>query len=115
MENVMTNMYKVNESVTVTNANGTADRTCSNCGTWLAHWENYSTYSAHKCSILNCNNDAEVGAHVLRPYANNQDYKKRPYIIPMCKTHNGKSSEEEMKTKEGIEFVWANVEKTCGK
>ena len=94
---------------------GQQTKKCSNCGTWLTHWEKYSTYSADKCSILNCKNDAEVGAHVLRPYAKTENYKNRPYIIPMCKTHNGKSSEDEMKTKVGVEFVWANVEQTCGK
>ncbi|MBP4049711.1 hypothetical protein J9978_09380 [Chromobacterium violaceum] len=111
----MKKMYKADSSVTVTNANGTADRKCSNCGTWLEHWEKYSTYTAGKCSISDCNNSAEVGAHVLRPHAENEDYKTHPYIIPMCKTHNGKGSEDEMKTKGGVEFVWANVKETCGK
>ncbi|WP_157379380.1 hypothetical protein [Burkholderia ubonensis] len=111
----MAKMYKTTESVTVTNANGTSEKRCSNCGTWLDHWEKYSTYSADTCSIINCENDAEVGAHVVRPYAKKEEYKTRPYIIPMCKAHNGKNSENEMKTKENIEFVWANVKETCNK
>lgn len=108
-------MYTANESVTVKNANGTAGKTCPNCGTWLNHWNKYSSYSATTCSIENCDNEAEVGAHVLRPYAKNADYQTRPYIIPMCKTHNGQSSNIEMKTKTDVDFVWANVKETCGK
>jgi len=107
-------MYKSSKSATVTNANGTAEKKCPNCGTWLDHWKLFSKEIAGVCSILNCKNDAEVGAHVLRPLANPEEYKTHPYIIPMCKEHNGKSSTDQMKTKENTTFVWANVKETCG-
>ena len=111
----MLTKYTAENSVSVKNANGTAENECENCGTWIAHWEKYSTYYHGKCSIDGCDNDATLGAHVLRPLAENEKYKTHPYIIPMCIAHNNKSSKETMKTKPKVDFVWANVAETCGK
>ncbi|QDX30965.1 hypothetical protein [Dickeya poaceiphila] len=107
--------YLMEESVTVRNEKGSSRKTDPNCKTWIKHWENYSGKKANSCSIKGCKEtDDLVGAHVLRPYAKNEDYKKHPYIIPMCDTHNGKSHEEEQTTKPNTTFVWANVSETCG-
>lgn len=110
----MKKVHKMGESVTVRNAICTADRVCSNCGTWLNHWLKYSSYNVGDCSILNCHNAAEVGAHVLRPKAT-AAIKACQYIIPMCRAHNSKASSVYMKTKVGVDFVWANINETCSK
>ena len=108
----MKKMYQSTDAVKIKNANGTADRTCK-CGSWIAHWENFSQKTSKKCSVTGCSNDATLGAHTTRPLAKNNDYKTHHYIIPMCSTHNGKHGEEFL-TKVNLTFVWANVKETCG-
>jgi hypothetical protein len=63
--------------------------TCG-CESWLQHWENNSGKKADTCSALNCSNNAEVGGHVQK--RNGDD--NRWYIIPICKSCNGKHGQE---------------------
>ena len=108
----MEKMYSCEGKVRIKNANGTAGRLCS-CGSWLGHWEKYSGEKSGKCAVDKCENDADVGAHITRPQANNSDYKTHQYIVPMCSFHNGAHGET-FDSKEGVRFVRANVQGTCG-
>ncbi len=56
---------------------------------WLDYWENYKGRKAKKCSALNCENDANVGAHVI----NTDSIDFNIYIVPLCYEHNNKSEE----------------------
>ena len=90
------------------NVNGTSDRRC-NCGSWLQHWINFSGQTwPKKCSVVNCSNPAEVGAHVYNSLASMYEY-----IVPMCKSCNGKN--EPFAIDEGVVKVSANVSETCKK
>jgi len=103
--------YKIDSSVQIKNANGTAERECR-CGSWIVHWKKFSAEEPRKCSVSECENDGTEGAHVLRPEAKNEDLKTHPYIVPMCKEHNG-MHEDTFTTKEQVTFVWANKGETC--
>ncbi|EJL6263672.1 hypothetical protein NTE12_005348 [Vibrio harveyi] len=110
----MKKVYSVSSNVKIKNANGTADKKCKKCGSWIAHWEAYSKESAKVCSVKGCSEKKDlVGAHITRPIANNEDYKTHPYIVPMCSSHNGEHGET-FESKANTTFVWANVSKTCG-
>ncbi|WP_152494841.1 hypothetical protein [Dickeya zeae] len=112
----MKESYTMKNSVTVRNEKGSSTKTDPNCDTWIQHWEKYSGKKASCCAIEGCDATTKlVGAHTLRPYAKNEDYKNHPHIIPMCSSHNGKSHEDDQKTKPDTTFVWANTSKTCGK
>ena len=68
--------------------------TCS-CNSWLEHWEKNSVKKAGICSALNCSKNAEVGGHVQKINVSDDSW----YIIPICKSCNGKLGEEyEVKT-----------------
>lgn len=56
---------------------------------WLDYWENCTRRKAKKCSAINCNNDANVGAHVI----NNDSNDFNIYLVPLCYEHNNKSDE----------------------
>lgn len=112
----MKESYTVSSSVRVRNEKGSSVKTDPNCKTWIAHWEKHSGSVSTICSIEGCEETTKlVGAHVLRPYATNENYKTHPYIIPMCASHNGKAETEDLVTKPDTIFVWANVSNTCGK
>lgn len=106
-------VYTVEESVIVKNEIGTSKRGICGCGSWLKHWEKVSDELVICCSVEDCFELAEHGAHVLRPYAKNEAYKRKSYIIPMCPTHNGQHGKE-LRVRIGTTFVWANVNETCG-
>lgn len=107
----MKTMYTTSRAM-IQNANGTAERECS-CGSWIGHWELFSGLVADTCSVEGCQELATVGAHVLRPKAENEAYKTHAYIVPMCASHNGKHGER-FRSKENVTFVWANKAETCG-
>lgn len=67
----------------VKNVNGTADRSCR-CGSWIAHWRNYSNQTATICRAKGCSRNDIVGAHVKK--CNSTDNKE--YIVPFCNFHN---------------------------
>ena len=78
------------EWVEVKNLNGTSDKQCVSCGSWLEHWEHKNENEADKCVAKNCSNDAQVGAHVKKVGSKDNHH----YIVPLCKGCNNKSSEE---------------------
>lgn len=107
----MKTKYAAPSTVIIRNATGTSEFNC-NCGSWLNHWEEFSHIKYPKCSINQCDEHAEHGAHVTRPKAKYEKYKTHLYIIPMCRTHNlmhGKM----FRVKIGTIFVWANKSETC--
>jgi len=68
--------------------------TCA-CNSWLEHWEKNSVKKAGICSALNCSKNTEVGGHVQKRNVNDDSW----YIIPICKSCNGKLGQEyEVKT-----------------
>jgi len=93
----------------VTNINGTSDNTCK-CGSWLEHWKKYSGQSLPEfCPVEDCFEEPEVGAHVQK----NSLTDKSWYIIPLCKTHNGKQGQS--LEVDVVKLAPANVKETCGK
>lgn len=89
------------------------DLSC-NCVSWLAHWRRYTKRIPIGCHVDGCTNYAAVGAHITRPHAPNQSYKRVTYILPMCQHHASMKSER-LVTKTNVELVWANVRQTCRK
>jgi hypothetical protein len=94
----------------VRNINGTSQSTCK-CGSWLNHWKNFSGQPlSGYCSETFCRNEPEVGAHVQKDDPTDNSW----YIIPLCKTHNGKTGES-LVIWNSVELVPADVSKTCEK
>lgn len=94
----------------IKNINGTSDNTCK-CGSWLDHWKKFSSQSLPTyCPEEKCTQKPEVGAHVQKDSSTDS----RWYIIPLCKTHNGKTGET-LNVSDIVKFVSANVKETCGK
>ena len=73
--------------VEVKNLNGTSDKRCVVCGTWIEHWSQQLGEHADKCCCLGCNKDAEVGAHVKKVGKTDMHH----YIIPLCQACNMKT------------------------
>lgn len=107
-------VYSVTEKVKIKNEVGTSKRPTCKCGSWMAHWENFSKKKATRCSVDGCNELAIHGAHVTRPMAKTPEYKTHSYIVPMCAAHNGKHGDT-FNSKNNVTFVWANAKETCGK
>lgn len=94
----------------VKNINGTTQNTCK-CGSWLAHWENFSGQSLPTyCPEASCLNKPEVGAHVQKDDPNDQSW----YIVPLCREHNAQTGGT-LTIINGVALVSANVAKTCGR
>jgi hypothetical protein len=82
--------------------------TCS-CENWLQHWENNSGEKKNTCSALNCSKNAEVGGHVQKRNVGDD----RWYIIPICKSCNGKYGQEyEVETH--TTFISIDLTSQCG-
>lgn len=82
------------------NKNGTSERTCK-CGSWKDHWIKNSKESwPLTCSAADCNNYAEVGAHVIN------SNEPGEWIIPLCRVCN--KSIGEFSIKNGVTLVSAN-------
>ena len=107
----MKSSYTATKEYCVKNVKGSSEKSpkCGNCGPWIDHWQNMSGKIAIECAVVGCDSCAEVGAHVTRPKAQNDDYKTHPYIIPMCRSHNGEHGKV-LKSKPGTTFVWASQE-----
>lgn len=89
----------------VKNLNGTADYKAKDGKAWLENWEKHKEKKASECYNEECKNtDNLVGAHVQK-CGENTDNKW--YIIPFCKSCNGKKSTEEFKVSY-IELVAVN-------
>ncbi len=94
----------------VNNINGTSQNTCK-CGSWLEHWKKFSGQSLPAlCPEMKCYEKPEVGAHVQKDTSTDTNW----YIVPFCKTHNGKKGES-LDISGNIILVSANVSETCGK
>lgn len=94
----------------VRNINGTSDNTCK-CDSWLDHWTKFGGKSLPSyCVEVKCTEKPEVGAHVQKDNSTDTNW----YIIPFCKTHNGKQGES-LEVTDGTTLVSANVSETCGK
>jgi hypothetical protein len=94
----------------VINLNGTSDNVCR-CGSWLNHWKNFSGQSLpNRCSVMNCNNNLEVGAHVQK----DGSYDKNWYIVPICQDCNAKTYSS-LEISDYITLVSANKSETCDK
>jgi hypothetical protein len=82
------------------NKNGTSERNCK-CGSWKNHWIKNSKESwSLTCSAADCNNYAEVGAHVIN---SNEDGE---WIVPLCIACNNRTGEYSIKA--GVTLVPAN-------
>ena len=86
----------------------TGDRTCR-CGSWQQHWINFADKGKvwpKKCCVYGCGNDADRGLHIHQ--GNGPEY-----IIPGCRSCNGRSSDDKFSIKPGTHLVSANKSKTC--
>ena len=93
----------------VKNINGTTGHDCK-CTSWLEHWKNYGGGALPvSCPETNCIESAEVGAHVQKDGTTDNSW----YIVPLCKTHNGKLGQSLDVLP--VTLVSANVKGTCGK
>jgi hypothetical protein len=91
----------------VRNINGTSDNSCK-CGSWLAHWKNFSSTSLKYCAEKSCTNDIEVGAHVQKPDSTDKSW----YIVPLCKEHNAMTGTS-IEISDSTTLVSANTQATC--
>lgn len=92
----------------ITNANGTSIFQDRNCGSWIQHWKDYGgNTDTPLCCVSSCNEEGTEGAHVTID-------SQEKYIVPMCKSHNGKHGSL-LFAKPGTIFVRANQSETCGK
>lgn len=89
------------------NLNGTSKRTCR-CGSWIKHLENYnkSNVRSGNCSVLGCDDKADLGAHV------HNDGIVGEKIIPTCGSCN--KLKNEFTIKDDTILVSANTSETCG-
>lgn len=90
-------MILIDSFVVVKNLNGTADnKPPKGYGSWLEWWIAQTGKKSPYCSCTDCLDPAEVGAHVKK--VNSDD--NRWYIVPLCKSCNGKSSDTTFTVKE---------------
>lgn len=77
----------------VKNLNGTSKFKAKNGKAWLKNWEEQTERIAFGCCNSDCYNLGElVGAHVQKCSSNTDN---KWYIVPLCKSCNGKESTEE--------------------
>lgn len=90
----------------VRNARGTSFRSpkppC--CTDWLTHFELVTDTEGHACANLDCDNFAEVGAHV---WDLDGDWKQ--YLVPLCRSCNKIPDEEVFYIDARVRLVYANV------
>ena len=93
------------------NCKGTGARPVCKCGSWKAHWECFSRRKwPTKCAKRNCNERAEVGAHIRKNGIAGE------WIAPFCKKCNASTGNEDnlfFSIIEGSILVSANRSKTC--
>jgi len=82
--------------VLVHNLNGTSDNLPpKGYSSWKEWWEEKKGRKFSTCSRSGCATSAEVGAHVQKVYGGNAWY-----IVPLCRSCNGKSSTEKFEVRE---------------
>ncbi len=93
----------------VRNINGTSKNKCK-CKSWLSHWRNYTDSERIYCSVVPCNNPAEVGAHVqIDDWRSDFSW----WIVPFCKQHNHHKNTREMYVDQRTTLVTANAAASC--
>jgi hypothetical protein len=97
-------------TIQVTNINGCRQDVCS-CGSWLDHWKQFSGRDLPAyCPEEKCLEKPQVGAHVQVE----SDVDKNWYIIPLCRTHGGRTGEG-LTVPDWLPLVSADVVETCGR
>lgn len=91
----------------IRNINGTSHRTCA-CGSWLRHWEKFSSQTVTYCPDITCVNQDLVGAHVQKADSSDNEW----YIYPLCNSHSHYAGSLEVP--DFYELVTVNTEETCG-
>ena len=77
--------------VSVTNVNGSGRFTApAGYTSWLDYWEKKTGKKVSVCGVKNCDGADLVGAHVQKAYSTD----KKWYITPICRSCNGKPSDE---------------------
>lgn len=91
------------------NKKGTSNRTTCRCGSWKAHWENYSGSRIwpNSCCVYGCNKPATDGGHVMNYYMSGE------WILPMCGAHNNPNNNYLFMVKFGSYIASANRSETC--
>lgn len=102
---------KSNKLLEVKSIKGTGKEKCK-CGAWINHWVEFSSSKSLPkiCSVLDCNDKVEDGAHVIKCDSNDENQ----YIVPFCHQHN-EIENKCFKLKPNAELVSANESDTCGK
>ena len=90
---------------TVKNLKGTGNLTCS-CGSWIKHWEKFTSKKAKLCTATGCLSPATIGGHVIKCNSTDKDH----YIIPLCHSCNMRI---DIYNTTAI-LAPANVQDTCG-
>lgn len=76
----------------VKNLNKTSGKECTECGSWLKHWETLADETASFCYGKGCPGSAELGAHVKLVDEGDDSH----YIIPLCSKCNKKADAFEL-------------------
>jgi len=74
----------------VKNLNGTSGRLPAGYASWKEWWEAQTGRKFSSCSCSGCSAAAVVGAHVQKSGVSDM----RWYIVPLCRSCNGKPSSE---------------------
>ena len=90
----------------VKNRNRTTGLSCR-CGSWIAHWRNFTRQTATRCRAVGCGRTDIVGAHVIKCNSNDG----RTFIVPFCNYHN--QQEGCIDINSGTDLVPANRNNTC--
>lgn len=89
-------------------------KSCVNCGPWKDHWQNCNRagedFEGQLCANTTCGRLAEVGGHVKKVEAEDDDW----YIIPLCRACNSMFGEE-FDIPSSTMMVPANQAKSCGR
>jgi hypothetical protein len=102
-------MANKNTHWVVRNINGTSKNKCD-CKSWITHWR-LATHSKRViCAVLECNEKAKVGAHVMVVDGRTS---AQWWIVPFCSKHNHYSNTDPMYLKMDVTLISANKQITC--
>jgi hypothetical protein len=84
-------LTKIEKPMYVKNVNGSGrDSAPSGYSSWLDYWKKQTKENPTYCSASKCYNTDLVGAHVQKAYTSDNSW----YIVPLCSSCNGKSSND---------------------
>src|SRR5690606_13651847 len=95
--------------VSVKNLRGTSRRPTCSCGSWLRHWYFHTQSRRSVCSIYNCRDPCEVGAHVL---CDLPMMGRVEFIVPTCYDCNHPSRDDWKALKLDVGLVFVSAERT---